>query len=79
MLYVSSGVLFIVHQWPIKVKFYVKPPLEGEWKFIYVNGPGHMTKMTITPTFGKNLNKSSSELEVWLSWIKLVITIKMVV
>ena len=30
--------------WPIKAKFYVEPPLEGEKK-VYINGPGHMTKM----------------------------------
>ena len=30
--------------WPMKVKFYVEPPWEGGTK-VYINGPGHMTKM----------------------------------
>ena len=30
--------------WPIKAKFYVEPPWEGGTK-VYINGPGHMTKM----------------------------------
>ena len=30
--------------WPIKVKFYVEPSLEGRMK-VYINGPGHKTKM----------------------------------
>ena len=28
--------------WPIKAKFYVKPPWEGGTK-VYINCPGHMT------------------------------------
>ena len=38
---------------PIKAKFYVEPPWEGGTK-VYVNGPGHMTKMATT-IYGKNL------------------------
>ena len=35
---------------------------------MYINGPGHMTKMTAMPIYGKNLKKSSSqEREVLLS------------
>ena len=45
--------------WPIKAKFYVEPPLEGGTK-VYINGPGHMTKMAAMPIYGKNLKKSSS-------------------
>ena len=30
--------------WPIKAKFYVEPPWVGGTK-VYINGPGHMTKM----------------------------------
>ena len=40
--------------WPIKAKFYVEPPLEGGTK-VYINGPGHMTKMATTPIYGENL------------------------
>ena len=39
---------------PIKVKFYVEPPWEGGTK-VYINGPGHMTKMAAMPIYGKNL------------------------
>ena len=44
--------------WPIKAKFYVEPPWEGGTK-VYINGPGHMTKMAAMPIYGKNLKKSS--------------------
>ena len=39
---------------PIKAKFYVEPPWEGETK-VCINGPGHMTKMAGMPIYGKNL------------------------
>ena len=39
---------------PIKAKFYVEPPREGGKK-VYINGPGHMTKMAAIPIYGKNL------------------------
>ena len=53
--------------WPIKANFYVEPPWERGTK-VYMNGPGHMTKMAAMPIYGKNLKKSSSqELEVLLS------------
>ena len=45
--------------WPIKAKFYVEPHWEGGTK-VYINGPGHMTKMAAMPIYGKNLKKSSS-------------------
>ena len=45
--------------WPIKAKFYVEPPWEGGMK-VYINGPGHITKMAAMPIYGKNLKKSSS-------------------
>ena len=40
--------------WPIKAKFYVAPPWEGGTK-VYINGPGHMTKMAAMPIYGKYL------------------------
>ena len=42
--------------WPIKAKFYVEPPWEGGTK-VYINGPGHMTKMATTSIYGKNPSK----------------------
>ena len=39
---------------PIKAKFYVESPWEGGTK-VYINGPGHMTKMAGMPIYGKNL------------------------
>ena len=37
---------------------------------VYINGPGHMTKMAATPIYGKNLknllqNQMSYDLETW--------------
>ena len=37
----------------------MKPPWEGGTK-VYINGPGHMTKMAAMSINGKNLKKSSS-------------------
>ena len=42
--------------WPIKAKFYVEPPWEGETK-VYIKSPGHMTKMAATPIYGNNPSK----------------------
>ena len=42
--------------WPIKAKFYVEPPWEGGTK-VYINDPGHMTKMAAMPIYGKNPSK----------------------
>ena len=55
--------------WPIKAKFYVEPPWEGGTK-VFINGPGHMTKMAAMPIYGKNLknllqNQKSYDLETW--------------
>ena len=41
---------------PIEAKFYVEPPWVGGTK-VYINGPGHMTKMAATPIYGKNPSK----------------------
>ena len=40
--------------WPIKSKFYVKTSWEGGMR-VYINGPGHITKMAAMPIYGKNL------------------------
>ena len=40
--------------WPIRAKFYLEPPWEGGTK-VYINGPGHMTKMAAMPIYGKKL------------------------
>ena len=45
--------------WPIKAKFYMEAPWEGGAK-VYINGPGHMTKMAAMPIYGKTLKKSFS-------------------
>ena len=63
-----SNVFFSETAWPIKAKFYVEPPLKGGTK-VYINGPGHMTKMAAMPIYGKNLknlllqNQKSYDLE----------------
>ena len=67
IVYPCSGVRCLCHRrqqclnifssetaWPIKAKLYVEPPWEGGTK-IYINGPGHMTKMAAMPIYGKNL------------------------
>ena len=41
---------------PVKAKFYVEPAWEEGTK-VYINGPGHMTKMAAMPIYGKNLKK----------------------
>ena len=43
-----SKIFFSETAWPLKAKFYMKPPWEGGTK-VYINGPGHMTKMAATP------------------------------
>ena len=42
---------------PIKAKLYVDHPLEGATK-VYINGPGHMTKMATSAINSTNLKKS---------------------
>ena len=51
-----SNIMSSETAWPIKAKFYVEPPWEGGTK-VYINGPGHMTKMAATPIYGKNPSK----------------------
>ena len=45
--------------WSMKAKVHVKPLWEGGTN-MYINGPGHITKMAATPINGKNFQKSSS-------------------
>ena len=48
----------------------MEPPWEGGTK-VYINGPGHMTKLAAMPIYGKNLknillqNQKSYDLETW--------------
>ena len=48
----------------------MEPPWEGGTK-VYINGPGHMTKMAAMPIYGKKLknlllqNHKSYDLETW--------------
>ena len=44
---------------PIKAKVHVEYPWEGGTE-VYINGPGHLTKMATMPIYGKNHKKSSS-------------------
>ena len=39
--------------WPIKAKFYMKHLWEVGTN-VYINNPGHMTKMATMPIYGKN-------------------------
>ena len=56
--------------WPIKAKFYVEPPWEGQTK-VCINGPGHMTKMAAIPIYCKSLknlllqNQKFYDLDTW--------------
>ena len=47
-----SNIFSSVTTWPIKAKFYVEPPWKGGTK-VYINSPGHMTKMAAMPIYGK--------------------------
>ena len=49
--------------WPINAKFHMAPPWEGGKK-LYINDPGHMTKMAAMSIYGKSLQKSPSELMI---------------
>ena len=46
-----SNIFFSETAWPIKATFYVEPPWEGGTK-VYINDPGHMTKMAATLIYG---------------------------
>ena len=51
-IFTFSNVFSSETTWPIKAKFYVEPPWEGGKK-VYINGPGHITKMAAMPIYGK--------------------------
>ena len=51
-----SKIFFSETAWPIKAIFYVEHLWEGGTK-VYINGPGHMTKIAATSIYGKNPSK----------------------
>ena len=51
-----SKIFFSETAWPIKAKFYMKHLWEGGTN-VYINNPGHMTKMAAMPIYGKNPSK----------------------
>ena len=55
-----SKIIFSETAWPIKAKFYMKHLWEGGmciYTNVYINNPGHMTKMAAMPIYGKNPSK----------------------
>ena len=50
---IFSNLFFSETAWPINAK-HVEPFWEGDTK-VYINGPGHMTKMAAMLIYGKNL------------------------
>ena len=51
-----SKIFFSETAWPIKAKFYMKHLWEGGTN-VYINNPGHMTKMAAMLIYGKNPSK----------------------
>ena len=51
-----SKIFFSETAWPIKAKFYMKHLWERGTN-VYINNPGHMTKMAAMPIYGKNPSK----------------------
>ena len=51
-----SKIFFSETAWPIKAKFYMKHLWKGGTN-VYINNPGHMTKMAAMPIYGKNPSK----------------------
>ena len=47
-----SKIFFSETAWPNKVKLYVQQPWIGGTK-VWLQNPGHMTKMAATPIYGK--------------------------
>ena len=46
-------IFFSETTWPIEAKFYMKHLYEVGTN-VYINNPGHMTKMAAMPIYGKN-------------------------
>ena len=44
--------------WSIETKFYMEPKWDGE---VYINDPGHMTKMATISIYGTNLKSLQPE------------------
>ena len=44
-------IIIVKAAWLIIAKFHAEPPWEGGKK-VYINGPGHMTKMAAMPIYG---------------------------
>ena len=64
-----SNIFFSETAWPINVKFHVEPPSIGGTK-VYINGPGHMTKMTTVLIYSKTFkdllqSQKSCDVETW--------------
>ena len=53
-----SNIFFSETAWPIKAKFLMKHFLDGGTN-VFINNPGHMTKMAPTPIYGKTLQNHS--------------------
>ena len=51
-----SKIFFSKTAWPIKALSYVESTWEGEMK-VYINGPGHKTKMAASHIYGKKTSK----------------------
>ena len=51
-----SKIFFSEIAWPIKAKFYMKHLWE-EGTNVFINNPGHMTRMAAMPIYGKNPSK----------------------
>ena len=58
--------------WPIKAKFYVEPPWVGGTRDCsrYL---GHMTKMAVTPIYGKKNTFKPQALDVWTDFFYFII------
>ena len=51
-----SKIFFSETAWPTKAKFYMKHLWEGGTN-VFINNPGHMTKMAAMPIYGKYPSK----------------------